>query len=171
MKKYSIEWLAAARSKPLTRANPKPFPGKYPTRIAWQGRYKGQVISYVGKPSLRALQRFHTYRRRTPYMWAVEFDRAGVVGKRAEGGIITNAASRTYYHPVVDERVDFFLRPFRWITYTEPELIPAPPNFAAMLAGPFDANPRTLRLPRRQQRTSRRVCWPLDMPLPTGATV
>lgn len=175
MKKYSIEWLAAARFKPMLRGNAKPFPGKYPTRVAWQCHYRGKLVSYVGKPSPRAFKKFLEYRRRgVPSLWAVEFDRKGIVGRRAENGAILNSVTRAYYHPLGNEREDFFGRPFRWIEYPDQTLpVPAvPQDWAAMLETPFDVNRtlRPLRLPRVQRAPAavRRVCWPLDTPMPTG---
>lgn len=175
MKKYSIEWLAAARFKPLLRGNTKPFPGKYPTRVAWQCHYKGKLVSYVGKPSPRAFKKFHEYRRRgITTLWAVEFDRKGIVGRRAENGQMFNASTRTYYHPLGNEREDFFGRPFRWIVYPDQPYqaftLPTPQDWGAMLEAPIEVA-RTLRLPARAQRAPaavRRVCWPLDTPMPTG---
>jgi hypothetical protein len=174
MKKYSIEWLAAARFKPLLRGNTKPFPGKYPTRVAWQCRYNGKLVSYVGKPSPRAFKKFHEYRRRgNTSLWAVEFDRKGIIGRRTEDGVVLNSVARGHYHPLGNEREDFFGRPFRWIVYPDdayPTFTLPTQDWAAMLEAP-DVNPRTLRLPARAQRAPaavRRVCWPLDTPMPTG---
>jgi hypothetical protein len=171
MKKYTIEWLAAARFKPLLRGNTKPFPGKYPTRVAWQCHYNGKLVSYVGKPSPRAFKKFHEYRRRGVHsLWAVEFDRKGIIGRRVENGTVLNSVARTYYHPLNDERGDFFGRPFRWIVYPEQVYptftLPNPPNWAAMLDEPIRPMLQQRRVAPRP--AVRRVCWPLDTPMPTG---
>jgi hypothetical protein len=56
---------------------PAPFPGKWPTRIAW--KFLGMDVdeSYVGKPIRQAAERFQTLQRTVPSVHAyfVEFDR------------------------------------------------------------------------------------------------
>lgn len=158
MKKYTIEWLEPVRLKPLTRATKaKPFPGKYPTRVAWQALYKGKRVSYVGKPSRRALRRFHNYTKTALSVWALEFDRNGVIAKFSEAGVLVNAPLRSYYHPVADERSYFFLQPFKWVSYKEPVM-----NYDWL-----NANAAMLPRPAIVTKT-RHVCWPLNEATPIG---
>lgn len=155
MKKYSIEWLAAARNKPngLTRATKaRPFPGKYPTRIAWSVKdFHGKTVSYVGKPARRALQQFRTRLKTGVGGWAIEFDRNGLIAKEGgRPGTLTNANLRFHYHPVEEERNKFFVQPGLWITYPEVRY--------------------THRVMGGVETIKRRMYWPLNVPLPQGAT-
>lgn len=154
MKKYSIEWLTDVRRRPrgLTRATKvKPFPGKYPTRIAWSVKvFGGGTVSYVGKPSRRALQRFRSHLKTPGYLtgWAVEFDRNGLIAKDGgRPGTLVNANLRSHYHPYGEHRVEFYNEPGRWITY-----------------------PETIYTVGGVKTVKRRMYWPLNEPLPQGAT-
>lgn len=67
-------------------AQPKPFPGKIPTRVWWvvAKRFHGEIIGeYIGKPSQNEYQKFLALGRRgdVTYLHYKEFDRAQVVSE------------------------------------------------------------------------------------------
>lgn len=74
---------------PLTqRLEPRPFPGKYPTRIAWVLKQQGgRTYSYIGKPSANALKQLLMMQARRPAKQIdfVEFDMGHVVGRAEKG--------------------------------------------------------------------------------------
>lgn len=125
MKKYTLEWLLA--NPRLTRATrPKPFPGKYPTRIAFKAVLTdGKVVTYVGKPSLRITNRIRHWR--THYVLrsiqAMEFDRNGVLARdktvNALRWEITYANLRQKYHPFLENN-KFFNNDGLWRPVTGP---------------------------------------------------
>lgn len=97
---------------------PSPFPGKYPTRMAWVVRFQdGRVVKYFGKPNKIAAQKFLRLRDQPGVvLWSErEFDRGNVVGMRAE----TQAFCRSHgvldklYHPFrMREGIADFADPF-----------------------------------------------------------
>jgi hypothetical protein len=122
VKKYSLAWTRLHLQR-LTRATkPKPFPGKYPTRIAWQGTLKnGEQISYIGKPTERILSRFRFLRENNSIarFWGVEFDKNGSIA-RTEYAVPWNASCdaaglRKVYHPTPGTADQFFPVEGVWI--------------------------------------------------------
>lgn len=90
--------------------NPAPFPGEYPTRIAWVVTFRDRAPKvYIGKPgpsAVRALAKW-TSKKDLDIGHFVEFDRRNVIrelrftgGVRAEDGIRSrNQLLMGVYHP------------------------------------------------------------------------
>lgn len=92
MKKFKIHDLLEMRLNEAAR-NPAPFPGAWPTRMAWavygdrSDKDGGELReNYIGKPSAEQINRFHRlkeqmsgekFRRSLAYCW--EFDRRNLV--------------------------------------------------------------------------------------------
>lgn len=98
MRNFTIEHLRPLTQAPLLGRKPKPFPGLYPTKVAWDLKYsllpygpprkmvktlETLRLRYCGKPSrYRALE---LYRLLTHpgivifEFWAAEFDAAGII--------------------------------------------------------------------------------------------
>jgi len=87
MKKYTQ--LTVANLRRNHSAIPAPFPGKFPTRIAWVVvRHVGgrQVEEkYLGKPSVNAINRLLSVGRKPDVVmtWLKEFDKKTTVGERS----------------------------------------------------------------------------------------
>lgn len=61
-----------------TDQTPAPFPGKFPTRIAWKANTRRGVVSYLGKPSAQAIAAYNRIRLSEAQWqgyWFEEFDR------------------------------------------------------------------------------------------------
>jgi hypothetical protein len=106
---------------------PKPFPGKYPTRLAYEIRFSGgRTESYCGKPSKQAVERLFALqqRRRVRFSCVVEFDRERVVTKVSTWGpwdrqdrdprTETCRILGYVYHPFRTDGLRMFLRPW-WL--------------------------------------------------------
>ena len=68
----------------IASATPRPFPGKTPTRVAWEVRFQdGTKQTYLGKPSATSYQRFRKLVLRPGMNWYRfrEFDRASVIAE------------------------------------------------------------------------------------------
>lgn len=119
MKKYSLAWALDPKHTRFTRVTkPKPFPGRYPTRIAYTGTLiDGKVVSYVGKPTKKALLKFrqflNSYQFKT--VSAVEFDRNGAIARNNTTNPFATcekSSLRLEYHPFAN--VKFFLDEGQW---------------------------------------------------------
>lgn len=67
-----------------TGQRPRPFPGKFPTRVAWEVKNSdGKNWSYIGKPSVNATRQFSSKARLagTTYASFREFDREHLVAQ------------------------------------------------------------------------------------------
>lgn len=104
---------------------PKPFPGKYPTRIHYKiALFKGSPIVYTGKPNVEAMLRFRRLLRANvvrQYTIA-EFDRSGAfalfsLDVRYMGPNVNHVSERFWktYHgiDVADPTLSCFAAPFR----------------------------------------------------------
>lgn len=81
MRKLTVGWLLQREIAP-EGTKPAPFPGKYPTKIAWRVRLEGDRIrTYVGKPVKVAAEAALNFARREDScsIWAWEFDRKSVI--------------------------------------------------------------------------------------------
>lgn len=107
MKRYTVPWALNPRQTKLTRAQkPKPFPGRYPTRIAYVGTLaNGQKVSYIGKPTRQVISRYRDWLKNYQLrdMWIIEFDRNGVIARDKNTGALVRtceaAVIRNAYHP------------------------------------------------------------------------
>lgn len=82
MRNYSMEWLANRAI--ILNAVPRPFAGKYPTRLAWRILTgDGVTHTYQGRPSLVARQRLLSLLRTQTVrkLGVVEYDRSGPLMK------------------------------------------------------------------------------------------
>jgi hypothetical protein len=106
----------------MTRATkPKPFPGKYPTRIAYAGMLlDGTHISYIGKPTRKVLARYQQWMRThmLKQIWIIEFDRNGVIARDKSTNIYARACDtvqlRSSYHPFPKDANKFFHNGGEW---------------------------------------------------------
>lgn len=97
MKKLTADYIRKMPPGAPLR-EPKPFPGKYPTKVAY---FVNSKLMYIGKPNRVEALRFS--KRHGPKS-AVEFDRGGIVraGKTSQAGgfeAIVAGKLLTYYHP------------------------------------------------------------------------
>lgn len=112
MRRYKLEDVVRMSSNV---GKPLPFPGKYPTRIAYAFVFRDESrppITYMGKPSMSAAKRWMRIwneneqakiRDKQPVCEVVayaEFDRAGLIQRYLPGTTaILIAQNMTYYHP------------------------------------------------------------------------
>ena len=78
---------------------PRPYPGRYPTRVAWYLGYKVPRW-YMGRPNLLQLslpQKTQAARRVSVQGW--EFDRGGIVATWIAGHYGQPSSLWKYYHP------------------------------------------------------------------------
>ena len=106
---------------------PKPFPGKYPTKIYYKlSLFKGSPIIYLGKPNVEVMKRFRRLLRanRICQYTIAEFDRSGVfaitcIGVRYVGSQIHHVSERFWetYHPfdAPDPTLSCFAVPFQML--------------------------------------------------------
>lgn len=82
---------------------PRPFPGRYPTRIAYRIWVKGRkgTVDYCGKPSVEAHKRFAGLIVKSPRFVFYEFDRKGIIGRfnSKKGGNSSHVTLHRIYHP------------------------------------------------------------------------
>ena len=100
MRKFTTRIVAAN----LTQARkPRPFAGKYPTRVAWVVfRKDGTLVdSYIGKPNRLQVRRLDLLGRRLKgaVAYVCEFDRNGVIWRTASNGRYVSMALFEFYHP------------------------------------------------------------------------
>jgi hypothetical protein len=167
MKKYTLEWLNTHRR--LTNATrPKPFPGKFPTRIAWEFTFhNGETHSYVGKPSRWALVRYwNLIKPDVKEYWALEFDRSGSVARIKAVYPYLNepetaiASIRWVYHPWTEDRERFYRRSGRWVNVDAKTGAKAPVPLGFDAIGMFEPPPfRTKEVTKRY-----RIWWPDNKP-------
>lgn len=80
MKNITLKSLETPRLPRYSMADPSPFPGKYPTHLAWKFSHQGRTQTYMGKPTTQAVAKFFSLlRQQDPWMlqaaWITEFDR------------------------------------------------------------------------------------------------
>lgn len=124
---FSVMRIGRRRPNVPMYSPPNPFPGKYPTRIYWSIRYKGNTRDwYIGKPSRIAILRFKKLMllnaKRVERIIAVEFDRTQWVWQMEPGradnghwqmGGRTDTWLWMLYHPWMDmDGMEWVLRPW-----------------------------------------------------------
>jgi len=111
MKKYTQ--LTVANLRRNGSVIPAPFPGRFPTRIAWVvvRNIGGKLVKkqYLGKPSVNAMNRLLSLGRKpdVTMAWLKEFDKKTTVGERMWNRnfqrIEFSSVSqhlKQYYHPL-----------------------------------------------------------------------
>ena len=113
---------------------PKPFPGRYPTRIYYKlYMFKGAPIIYLGKPNVDAMKRFRRLLRanRIQRYKVAEFDRSGAFAAidldvRYIGAHANRVSARFWkvYHPLdgADPTLSCFAVPFKMLQYQDERL-------------------------------------------------
>ena len=96
-------------------ATPRPFPGKTPTRVAWEVLFNdGTTQTYLGKPSATSYQRFRKLMLRPGMCWYRfrEFDRGSVVAEITDLTPVPlvrftrrNGRLCTYYKPDINWQI------------------------------------------------------------------
>lgn len=95
---------------------PKPFPGRYPTRV-WVSFANDQV--YLGKPSVKLVDAFHKEMRYNRPFQMIEFDRGAKFFGHTQGHTIGCIEYYALYHPNMPLAIDpvtllrWFGMPFR----------------------------------------------------------
>jgi hypothetical protein len=101
------KWITAANLIRKVR-QPKPFPGKAPTRIMLNAITSKRSFAYIGKPSHTAYVEFTKFINKpvvddNNYIVYVEFDRGGIITYSKSGMYPakrqTNETLWQYYHP------------------------------------------------------------------------
>jgi len=110
---------------------PKPFPGKFPTRIYYKlSLFNGSTIIYLGKPNVEVMRRFRRLLQsnRVRRYSIVEFDKSGAfaiidLDVRYIGACTNHFSKRFWevYHPLdgADPTLSCFAAPFRILKYQE----------------------------------------------------
>ena len=113
---------------------PKPFPGRFPTKIYYKlSLFKGSPIIYMGKPNVEAMKRFRRLLRanRISRYTVAEFDRSGTfaitdLDVRYMGEHANRVSERFWrtYHPfdAADPTLSCFADPFRVLHYEDKRL-------------------------------------------------
>jgi hypothetical protein len=113
---------------------PKPFPGRFPTKIYYKlSLFNGATVVYLGKPNVEVMRRFRRLLRSNQIRRynIVEFDRSGAFAMIDLDvryiGAHTNRVSERFwkaYHPLdgADPTLSCFAVPFKMLKYNDERL-------------------------------------------------
>ena len=112
---------------------PRPFPGKYPTRIRVEARRGNVPLSYVGKPvtALRDFVGRHYFRKGgiLDDLRITEFDQNGIV-RRFDGGTLVRACTfADIYFPIPADLLSFLSNRGRLFMFLDRELVSVDERF------------------------------------------
>lgn len=102
MRHFSFQQFRPRDTRGLDNSTPSPFPGRWPTRLAWRVDAPGGVQTYFGKPTPSAYAKYRNALKGVEFVghWIVEFDLGHfpLASWNSQVGFTFHASLWTYYH-------------------------------------------------------------------------